>query len=253
MKRRERIAILGGGLLLLLLLGLIGAYAGSKATEERQAQLDATEEPVETLTDCPWGEASCVLALGIERALQFGNVGAVVDFGEPRFYDCPGRPQQAPGEPFPLCQGKPEFTREEGYPIARRYSEGSVVDEEGLRDFIQSFVDRIDEAATDEVGDGRIRLYAFGCPERATPLINVSCARLAIILSAIVHDGEGSHRELLIFWAVGLFGGETLPVTEVWDGAILNDEQPILFETGGYISDLGDIYVIDQALRHVPE
>ena len=253
MSRSKRIGLLAGGFALLVVLGLIGAYAGGKATEERRELLEPSGTPVQSLADCPWGEASCVLALGIERALQFGNVDAVVDFGEPRFYDCPGRPQQAPGEPFPLCEGNPEFTREEGYPIARRYSEARVVDQEGLGDFIQSFVDRVDPGAEDDVGDGEIRLYAFGCPQRATPLINVSCARLAIILSAIVRDGGETHRELLVLWAVGLFGGETLPVAEVWDGVILSDERPILFETGGYISDLGDIYVVDQSSRHVAE
>jgi hypothetical protein len=253
MSRSKRIGLLATGLALLVVVGLVGAYAGGKATEERRALIEPNGTPVQSLADCPWGEASCVLALGIERALQFGNVDAVVDFGEPRFYDCPGRPQQAPGEPFPLCEGNPEFTREQGYPIARRYSEGSVVDEEGLGGFIQTFVDHIDPEAEDEAGDGRIRLYAFGCPQRATPLINVSCARLAIILSAILRDGEETRRELLVFWAVGLFGGETLPVTEVWDGVILSDERPILFETGGYISDLGEVYVIDQSLRHVAE
>ena len=249
MTRNKRIAIFVGGFVVLVVLGLVGAYAGGKATEERRALLESTETPVESLADCPWGEASCVLAQGIERALQFGNVDAVAEFGEPRFYDCPGRPQEAPGEPFPLCEGAPEFTREEGYPVARRYSEGSIVNEDGLRAFIQRFVDGVNADSTDDVGDGQLRLYAFGCPQRATRFLNVSCARLAIIFSAIIGEGDDAHRELLVFWAIGLFGGETLPVTEVWDGVVLRDEGPILFETGGYISDLGDIYVIDQSLR----
>jgi hypothetical protein len=253
MSRKKRIAVFIAGFLLLVVLGFVGAIAGSRETEERRALLEATLTPVETLTDCPWGEASCVLALGIERALQFGNVGAVVSLAEPRFYDCPGRPQQAPGEPFPLCEGAAEFTREEGYPVARRYSERSVVDEAGLRDFVQAFVDRVEPQARDDVGDGDLRLYAFGCPQRATRFVNVACARLAIIFSAIVRDGDGTHREVLVFWAVGLFGGETLPITEVWDGVILSDERRIIFDTGGYISDLGDVYVVDQSLRRLPQ
>ena len=253
MTRKQRIAVFAGGFGVLVVLGLIGAYAGSKATEEQRALLEAEGTPVETLTDCPWGEATCVLALGIERALEFGNVEAIVEFSEPRFYDCPGRPQERAGEPFPLCEGAPEFTREEGYPVARRYSEGSVVDREGLHDFIQAFADRVRPDEADEAGDGRLRLYAFGCPERATRFLNVSCARLAIIFSGIVEAGGESRRELLVFWAVGLFGGETLPVTEVWDGVVLDGERSIVFESGGYISDLGDVYVIDQSLRHVPD
>ena len=253
MTRRKRIAVFIAGFVVLVALGLVGAYAGERATDQRRALLNATETPVETLADCPWGEASCVLALAIERALQFGNAEAVVAFGEPRFYDCPGRPQQAPDEPFPLCEGAPEFTREEGYPIGRRYSESSVVDEDGLRAFIQAFLDRVEPDARDSVGDGGIMLYAFACPQRATTFLNVSCARLAIILSAIVRDGDETRRELLVFWAVGLFGGETLPLAEVWDGVFLQGEQAILFDTGGYISDLGDVYVIDQSLRRAPQ
>jgi hypothetical protein len=253
MSRSKRIAILVGGFVLLVVIGLVGAYAGGRATEEQQALLAPSGTPVQSLADCPWGEASCVLGLGIERALQFGNVDAVVDFAEPAFYDCPGRPQQAPGEPFPLCEGAPEFTRREGFPVARRYSEGRIVDEAGLREFLQGFVQSVNAEARDEVGDGRIRLYAFGCPERATPFLNVACARLAIIVSAIIErDGE-QRREVLVFWAVGLFGGETLPVTEVWDGVVLDGERDIVFGDGGYISDLGEVYAIDQSLRRIPD
>jgi hypothetical protein len=253
MSRTKRTAIILGGIVLLVVLGLVGAYAGDKATEEREALLAPSGTPVQSLADCPWGEASCVLALGIERALQFGNVDAVVDFAEPAFYDCPGRPEQGPGEPFPLCEGAEEFTRREGFPVARRYSEGSIVDEAGLHDFVQGFVDSVDSETSDDVGDGDLRLYGFGCPERATPFFNVSCARLAIILSGIVDKDGETRREVLVFWAVGLFGGETLPVTEVWDGVILENERDILFGDGGYVSDLGEVYVIDQSLRHAPE
>jgi hypothetical protein len=251
--RNRRIAIIAGGIVLLVLVGLVGAYAGSQETEERRALLAPSGTPVQSLADCPWGEASCVLGLGIERALQFGNVDAVVDFGEPAFYDCPGRPKQGPGEPFPLCEGAPEFTRREGYPVAHRFGERSIVDEDGLREFIQAFVDAVEPAETDALGDGRLRLHAFGCPARATPFLNVSCARLAIILTAIVKNGEDTDRKLLVFWAVGLFGGETLPITEVWDGVILDSERTALLETGGYVSDLGEVYVIDQSLRRVPD
>jgi hypothetical protein len=252
MSRTNRIAVLLGGFVLLIAIGLVGAYAGGKATEERQDP-GASGTPVESLADCPWGEASCVLALGIERALQFGNVDAVVDFGEPAFYDCPGRPQQEPDEPFPLCLGAPEFTRREGYPVAQRFIEGEIVDEDRLHDFIQAFVDAVKPDMSDELDDGRIRLHAFGCPERAPPFLNVACARLAIILTAIVDKDGETQRKLLIFWAIGLFGGETLPVTEVWEGIILPGERRVVLEDGGYIADLGEVYVIDQSLRRVPD
>jgi hypothetical protein len=253
-RTQQRIAIYGGGFALLVVLGLIGAYLGSTQTAEQPQEAPGPlSTPAEGLADCPWGQASCVLGVSIERALQFGNVDAVMSFTEPDFYDCPGRPQQKADEPFPLCDGVPEFTRLEGYPIARRYSEHSIVDAASLRAFLQRFVDSVNPDARDEVGDGRLRLYAFGCPERAPPLLNVSCTRLAIVLSGIVGQGEDAHRELLVFWAVGQFRGETLPVTEVWDGVILDDEYPVLFQSGGYISDLGDVYVIDQSLREPPK
>jgi hypothetical protein len=53
----------------------------------------------------------------------------------------------------------------------------------------------------------------------------------------------------LIFWASGGFQGRTLPVVEVWDGAILSHEVPVIFETGGHLDDLGEVYAIDQSLR----
>ncbi len=249
MSRRQRLLLIyGGGFFLLIVLGLIGAYAGGKETKQANTPVPLGT-PVESLSDCPWGEASCVLGLSIERALQLDRVDAVVNFAEPDFYDCPGRPQQSPDEPFPLCAGQPDFTRLEGFAIGRRYADNSVVDESTLWSFIQQFVDSVNPGAHDDVGDGRIRLYGFGCPERAPPLLNVSCTRLAIILSAIVGQGDEAHRELLVFWAVGQFRGQTLPVTAVWDGPILDSERSILFDTGGYISDLGDVYVIDQSVR----
>lgn len=249
----KRTAIFAAVAVLLVLVGVVGAFANRNATEKRQALATPIGTPVESLPDCPWGEASCILGLGIERALRFGNVDAVVSFAEPAFYDCPGRPQERPDEPFPLCEDKPEFTRFEGYPVRNRDVDRSIVDEDGLRDFIQAFVDRVEPEARDDVGDGRMRLYAFGCPQRATPFLNVSCARLAIILSAIVKDGDEATRAILVFWAVGLFGGETLPVTEVWAGPVPDDEREILFVDGGLLSDLGAVYVIDQSLRRVFE
>src|SRR5690606_36898806 len=161
--------------------------------------------------------------------------------------------QQSPDEPFPLCEDAPEFTRREGYPVAMRHGEGQIVDEAGLHAFIQDFVDAVVPEAEDELGSGRIRLHAFGCPERAPPFLNVSCARLAIILTAILDHGGTLQREILVFWAVGLFGGETLPVTEVWRGSVLPGEREVLYRDGGYVADLGEIYIIDESKRRIPQ
>lgn len=247
MGKRKRLLVIAGAVIALIVVGLVGAYAGGRATEDREAALAPNGTPVNSLEDCPWGEASCVLALAIERALQFGRVDAVVEFGKPAFFECPG--SRVANAPSPLCDDVTDLSRVEGYPVARRFSQGSVVAEDGLRDFLQDFVDRVNAGAEDDVGEGALKLYGFGCPERATPLINVSCARLAIIFSAIVGEGDEAERELLVFWAVGLFRGETLPVTEVWDGPVLDSERATILQTGGYVSDLGEVYVIDQSLR----
>src|SRR5690606_17615809 len=141
--------------------GVIGAIAGGNATRERQELLDVTPDgtPVESLADCPWGEASCVLALGIERALQAGNVEAVIEFAEPHTYVCPGGPR-TPGGPYPLCDGRAEFVSLEGFPVARRFAEGTIVDEAGLRALLNDFKARVNPEASDAVGPGGLGLYA---------------------------------------------------------------------------------------------
>lgn len=210
----------------------------------------AAEATLVAVGDCPWGEASCILAQGIERALQAGNVDAVIEFGAPRFYVCPDAPPRGSGGPFPLCQGADSDQGRLGYPVARRFSEGAVVDEEGLRALLQAFVDAIRPGVRDQVGPGGLKLYAFSCTQPAFRVQPVSCARVGIILSAIVSRGAGEpRRELLVFWAVGGFLGRTLPFNEVWEGTILPLENAVLFETGGTLPDLGEVDVIDKAVR----
>ena len=52
-----------------------------------------------------------------------------------------------------------------------------------------------------------------------------------------------SRREILIFWlALPLNGGT--PVLAVWTGGVMPDEEPILFDTGGTLSDLGEVHVL---------
>ena len=240
------------GLVVLIALGAIGAFAGQQRdeAEERRANATATPlPPVDSLRDCPWGDASCVLALGIERALQTNNVGAVLNFMAPRLFICPGGRAEGPGGPFPLCDGAQKDDGRTGLPFGRRYSEGGVMSMDGIRTMIQRFLDSVDPNAQDTVGEGRLRLYAFSCSEPAIRFQNVSCAREGIILSAIIGRGSTQRRELLIFWAAGGFQGRTLPVVEVWDGAILSNEVPILFQSGGHLDDLGEVYSIDQSLR----
>lgn len=250
LKTRDRqIAAVAGLIVLLLALGLIGAYVGGEGTRERAALAEATPEgpPVESLHDCPWGDASCVLALGIERALQRGAIDSVMEFTEPRTYVCPGG-EPAPGGPFPLCDGLAEFESREGFPLVFRYGDSEVVDRDYLERVVSNFVERVHPETEDEFGSGELRLHAFGCPERAVPFQNVGCARLAIVFTAILSHPSNTKRELLIFWAVGNYRGRTLPVTEIWRSDIPLDEAVVLFE-GGRLPDLGEIYVIDQSLR----
>jgi hypothetical protein len=198
------------------------------------------------IQDCPYGEASCILGQGIERALQGGHVDAVMEFGAPRLYICPG-----PGRsdsPSPLCDRVGADEGRPGYPVKRRGGEASVVPPEVVRATLKAFVDAIQPEAEDEVGDGEMRLYAFSCTHQAFPAQNLSCAREGIILSAILDRGEGMQRELLVFWAEGGFAGRTLPFTELWDGVVSADEAALLFDTGGRLDDLGDVDVIDQSL-----
>jgi len=206
------------------------------------------ETPVLAIQDCPWGEAGCILAQGIERALQSGQVEAVVDLAAPTLHVCPGPRPLAAGGPFPLCNGAASSEGRFGYNVGRRYSEGGAVTEAGFRARIQEFVDSVHGRARDDVGRGDLRLYAFTCTDRAFPAQNVSCARLGIVFSAMVGEGPAVHREVLVFWAVAGFAGKTLPITEVWDGIVLDEEVPVLFRTGGHLPDLGDVDVIDDAL-----
>jgi hypothetical protein len=248
----RRLLYLVGGIAVLVALGVLGAVGGDLREDAEEARANATPTPnlpVDSLSDCPWGDASCVLALGIERALQTDNVDAVIEFMAPRLFICPGGRAEGPGGPFPLCDGAQKDDGRTGLAFGRRYSEGGVMSVDGIRSMIRRFLDDVDANARDSVGDGRLRLYAFSCSEPAIRFQNVSCAREGIVLSAIVGRGSSQRRELLIFWAVAGFQGKTLPVVEVWDGAILTDEVEVLFETGGRLPDLGEVYAIDQALR----
>jgi len=203
-------------------------------------------ETLVAIQDCPYGEASCILGQGIERALRRGNVDAVMQFGAPRFYICPGPGRS--GAPSPLCDRVGTDEGRLGYPVARRGDEASVVEPAILRATLQAFVEAILPDAEDEVGDGAIRLYAFSCSEAAFPAQNVSCAKEGIIFSAILRREAGLQREVLVFWAQGGFQGRTLPFTELWEGPVVTAEVPVLFETGGRLVDLGEVDVIDQSL-----
>jgi hypothetical protein len=227
----------------IVIAGAVASYfqAGRFETDGEAAP-DVTEA-VETLTavgDCPWGEAGCILAQGIERALQRDKLDAVMDFGVPSFYICPGGNLG----PQPLCQGVGPDEGRRGYPVARRFGAESVLSEEATRERIQRFLDSIRPDARDEVGDGRLRFYAFACDLRAIRAQPVSCAHLGIVLSAIVADGAAQQRELLIFWAVGGFAGKSLPFTEVWDGSVSPEELSVLFGDGGTLDDLGEVHSI---------
>jgi hypothetical protein len=252
--RAAAIARMGEGAYKILAIALVigGAYVSSQQADRFGDEPAAPDALVAVGTliaiqDCPYGEASCILGQGIERALQGGHVDAVMEFGAPRLYICPG-PERS-DSPSPLCDRVGADEGRVGYPIARRGGDASVVvPPEVVRATLKAFVDAIQPDAQDAVGDGEIRLYAFSCSREAFPAQNLSCAREGIILSAILDRGEGVQRELLVFWAEGGFGGRTLPFTELWDGVVPQDEVALLFETGGRLADLGEVDVIDQSL-----
>ncbi len=227
-----------------------GAYVSAQQEDRfnNAAETDALlpEGTLVAIQDCPYGEASCILGQGIERALQRGFVDAVMSFGAPSFYIRPGPGH--PDAPSPLCDRVATDEGLSGYPIARRYSDASVVRPELVRAKLQSFTEAIQPDAEDEVGSGELTLYAFSCTQKAFPAQNLSCAKEGIILSAIVDRGAGLQRELLVFWVQGAFAGRTLPFTELWDGVVLDQELAVLFQTGGRLDDLGEVHVIDQSL-----
>ena len=223
---------------------VVSFFQADRFETDGEAAPDVTDA-VETLTavgDCPWGEAGCILAQGIERALQRGKLDSVMDFGASRFYICPGGNQG----PQPLCQGVGPDEGRRGYPVTRRFLAESVLSEESTRQRIQRFLDSIRPNARDDVGPGGLRFYAFTCDLPAIRVQPVSCAHLGIVLSAIVADGATQQRELLIFWAVGGFAGKSLPFAEVWDGPVRPEEIDVLFRKGGTLADLGEVHVIDR-------
>ena len=254
-RKLRRWLLIAGGVVLFVVVGVIGGVLQQRALRQSEAPsaADATQAaltPVVPLKDCPWGQALCILALGIERALDAGNVDAVIDFGHVVTYVCPGPAQTQPDDPFPLCNGALTGERRDGYGITQRFVSSSVVDRSTYRFFIQSFLSAIRPEASDAIGSGELRVYAMSCSQKAFPVQNVSCGRAAIILSAIVDNGEGPKRELLIFWAIpGTtyalgFGGKGLIISEVWRSELHEDELPVLFQTGGTLPDLGIVNVV---------
>jgi hypothetical protein len=248
MTRRNVIVV---GLIAALLVA--GAATSFIQDSRRDANADAAFDDlavsatVEPILDCPYGEASCVLALGIERALQHGNFDAVMELAAPHFYVCPG--PSDPGAPSPLCDGVDADEGRFGYPVADVQGGNSVVDEGTLRDLMESAVQGARPNAQDSIGRGDLKLYAFSCRQPAYPEQNVSCAKEGIIFSAIVWQGSSIRRELLVFWAEGGFQGRTLPFTELSKGVLTDDEAVIVFQTGGEVEGLGKVHVIDQSLR----
>ncbi len=242
----RKVALIVLALALVIGGALVSAQQSGRFASGAETDAPLPEGTLVAIQDCPYGEASCILGQGIERALQHGNVDAVMAFGAPRLYTCPG-----PGRsdsPSPLCDRVGGDDARQGYPIERRGGDPSIVPPEVVRATLQAFVDAIEPNATDEVGNGALTLYAFSCSHAAFPAQNLSCAREGIILSAIVDRGAGPQRELLVFWAEGGFGGRTLPFTEMWDGVVPTKEEGVLFETGGRLADLGEVNVIDQSL-----
>ncbi|HEX5368600.1 MAG TPA: hypothetical protein VFY10_04220 [Dehalococcoidia bacterium] len=251
----RRWLLIGSGVALFVVAGVIGGLLAQRAQQKAEApaavastSVDIT--PVVPLKDCPWGEALCILALGTERALEAGNVDAVIDFGHVVTYVCPGPVPDGPDEPYPLCNGALTGERREGYGVTERFAGSSVVDRPTYRFFIQSFLSAIRPEASDAIGTGALRVYAMSCSQKAFPIQNVSCGRAAIILSAIVDHGDGPQRELLIFWAIpGTtyalgFSGKGLVISEVWHSTIPSDEMPVFFQSGGTLPDLGIVDVV---------
>jgi hypothetical protein len=235
-------------LVVLVVLGALASYRQGRSFEpadedETPHEVTAAVATLVAVGDCPWGEASCILAQGIERALQRGKVDAVMRLGAPALYICEG----GNVGPMPICQGRERDTGLRGYPVRRRFSAPGVISDLEARRRIEAFLAAVRPDARDEVGGGGLELYAFACDRLAFRAQPVSCAHVGIILSAILGDGAERRREVLIFWAVGGFAGRSLPFTEVWDGPVAPGELSVLFRDGGRLDDLGEVHVIQTA------
>lgn len=192
-----------------------------------------TEEP-----ECPIEEVMCNLGESLEVALGNGDYDSIVDLMQSREETCPGGAPQGAGGPFPLCEGAPQGEVRTGYQLARRYSEGSIVDREGVVTYLEGFMNSVTPQASDAHGEGGLRLQGVSCAQPA----GEGCELATVFFTAIV---EQSRRELLIFWVTLPADPET-PISMIWNGPILGDEEAILFETGGNLFDLGEVHLLEE-------
>ncbi len=162
-------------------------------------------------------------------------------------YTCPGSAPQDVGGPFPLCDGATPGDIRTGVGAARRYSEGSVLSTDGYAGMLLDYVEHSDPLANDDLGDGALRLVAVSCadPDEAP----AECSRSLAIFSGILSHQNGSGtpvgRELLIFWLPTDDLDSQAPISEVWTGIILPGEGDIIFNTGGTLFDLGQVFPVN--------
>lgn len=199
----------------------------------------ATPEPGDAEEpECPIEEVVCNIGDSVEAALADGNYGAIIDLMQARDETCPGGQPQGAGGPFPLCDGASQGEVRTGYQVARRYSEGGIVDSEGAITFLEGFVNAVTPQATDAHGDGQLRLQGVSCAQQS----GERCQMATVFFTAIL---EQSRRELLIFW-IPLPADPETPISSVWNGPIMADEEAVLFQTGGRVFDLGEVYLLEQ-------
>ena len=178
------------------------------------------------------------LGESLEVALENGDYGAIIDLMQSREQTCPGGQPQGAGGPFPLCEGAAQGEVRTGYDLARRYSEGSFVDRDGVILYVEGFMNAVTPTATDAHGDGALRLQGVSCAQES----GGNCELATVFFTAIL---EESRRELLIFW-VPLPASPEKPINMIWNGAILPDDEPVVFESGGDLFDLGEVYVLEE-------
>ena len=198
----------------------------------------ATAVPGETPEGrCPIEEIVCNMAESLEVALQDGNYGAIVELRQSREETCPGGEPQGAGGPFPLCEGAPQGEVRTGYQLSRRYSEGFIVSFEGAVMFLEGFVNAASPDVSDDHGSGEVRLQAVSC---VLPT-GSDCSEGSIIFTAIL---VGNRRELLTFF-VPIPANATAPIGRAQTGVVMEDEEPALFESGGEVVGLGQVYVLE--------
>lgn len=209
----------------------------------------ATVSDTPPAEECPLPASACIMAREIETWLRDGDVQSVVQATQTTSFTCPGGGPPAGDVPLSICEGAGGGEVRIGVGTARRYSSGGSFTQENYSLALDGFLSAVQPAAADAGGDGDLRLIAISCLDSAQS--PEDCSRSVVIFSAIIRDtalpgwgGIAGGRELLLFFLDVTSPGMEAPIDEVWTGIVLPDEISTIFETGGVVFDLGQVFTL---------